>query len=91
MYRAKEIFQAKKVIIVTQEYHLYRAIYIAQQLGMEAYGVHADYRTYMGQFMRDCREILARCKDFAMTVFRPKPTYLGDPIPISGNGDVTND
>ena len=91
VYRAKEIFGAKKVIIVTQEYHLYRAVYIARQLGMEAYGVAADYRTYAGQLGRDAREILARCKDVAMTVFRPEPTYLGEPIPISGNGDVTND
>ena len=91
VYRAKEIFGAQKVIIVTQEYHLYRAVYIARQLGMEAYGVAADYRTYAGQLGRDAREILARCKDVAMTMFRMKPTYLGDPIPITGNGDVTND
>ena len=51
----------------------------------------ADYRTYAGQLGRDAREILARCKDVAMTMFRMKPTYLGDPIPITGNGDVTND
>ena len=91
VYRAKEIFGAQKVIIVTQEYHLYRAVYIARQLGMEAYGVAADYRTYAGQLGRDAREILARCKDVARTMFRMKPTYLGDPIPITGNGDVTND
>ena len=90
-YRAKAVFQAKKVIIVTQEYHLYRAVFAAQKLGLEAYGVSSDYRTYSGQLYRDCREILARCKDFAMTVFKPKPTYLGDAIPISGNGNVTND
>lgn len=91
MYRAKEIFQAKKVVIVTQEYHLYRAVYIARQLGMEAYGVAADYRTYSGQSARDIREVLARCKDFVMCLFKPEPTYLGDVIPVSGNGNVTND
>ena len=36
MYRAKEIFQADKIIIVSQEYHLYRAIYIARHMGIEA-------------------------------------------------------
>ena len=36
IYRAKEIFNCKKIIIVTQKYHLYRAIYIANQLGIEA-------------------------------------------------------
>lgn len=91
VYRAKEIFEADKVIIVTQEYHLYRALYIAKQLGVEAYGVSSDLNTYAGQSMRDFREVLARCKDWAMCIFKPEPTYLGDTIPVSGNGDVTND
>ena len=91
IYRAKAIFGAERVLIVTQEYHLHRALYIAEQLGVEAYGVNADYRTYRGQFMRDVREILARCKDVATTTFRVPPTYLGDTIPISGDGDATND
>ena len=91
MYRAKEIFKAEKVIIVTQEYHLYRALYIAEQLGMEAYGVSADLNRYAGQSMRDFREVLARCKDWAMCIFKPEPTYLGEAIPVSGNGDITND
>ncbi len=91
VYRAKEIFGADKVIIVTQEYHLYRAMYIAQALGIEAYGVDADYRNYWGQEARDMREILARVKDFAMTVFKPEPTYLGETIPISGSGELTHD
>ncbi len=90
MYRAKEIFGARKVLIVTQEYHLYRAVYIAEKMGMEAYGVAADYHTYRGQAMRECREILARCKDFATTLWMPKPTYLGTPISIHGSGDLTN-
>ena len=91
MYRAKEIFQATKIVIVSQDYHLYRAIYIAQSLGMEAYGVAADYRSYSGQSARDLREVLARVKDFGVCIFKPKPTYLGETIPIWGNGDDTND
>lgn len=91
MYRAKEVFGAKKIIIVTQEYHLYRAIYAAEQMGMEAYGVDADYRRYSGQLARDVREILARVKDWMTAEFKPLPTYLGEKIDISGNGDVTND
>ena len=63
VYRAKEIFEADKVIIVTQEYLLYRALYIAEQLGVDAYGVSSDLNTYAGQSMRDFREVLARCKD----------------------------
>ena len=91
VYRAKEIFEADKIIIVTQKYHLYRALYIAEKLGVEAYGVASDYHQYAGQTMRDCREILARCKDFFTTMIKPEPTYLGDVISISGNGDMTND
>ena len=91
MYRAKEIFQAQKVLIVTQDYHLYRAVYIARQLGIDAYGVDANYRNYSGQTARDVREVLARVKDFGTCVFMPEPTYLGEPIPIWGNGELTHD
>ena len=91
IYRAKEIFGAKKIVIVTQKYHLYRALYIANQLGIEAYGVGADPRQYVGATYRELREILARNKDFIKCIFKPKPTYLGDTIPVSGNGDITND
>ncbi len=69
MYRARDIFKAKKVLIVTQEYHLYRAIYVARKLGLDAYGVTSDLRDYGGQDFRDIREILARNKDFFFTVF----------------------
>lgn len=89
--RAKEVFGAKRIVIVTQEYHLYRALYIAEGLGLEAYGVAADGQTYAGQSMRDFREILARVKDFGTTMLKPEPTYLGEVISISGNGDLTND
>ena len=91
LYRAKEIFEADKIVVVTQEYHLYRTLYIAEKLGIEAYGVNADYHTYWGQSNRDAREILARCKDFIKTIFKPEPKYLGDAIPVSGDGDITND
>jgi len=91
VYRVKEIFGAKRILIVTQEYHLYRALYIARNFGLEAWGVAADYREYSGQFNRDVREILARIKDLGMCIFKPEPTYLGEAIPLSGSGDITND
>lgn len=91
LYRAKEIFCADRIIIVTQKYHLYRALYIAEQLGMEAYGVASDQHAYGGQMMREIREVAARCKDFVTTTMRPSPTYLGERISIRGNGDRTND
>lgn len=91
LYRAKEVFGAKKIVIVTQKYHLYRALYIADKLGLEAVGVAADYRGYTNQFFREVREILARNKDILTTTFGTKPTYLGETIPIDGDGDLTND
>ena len=91
LYRARDVFCAKKIIIVTQEYHLYRALYIAEKLGLEAYGVAADYRSYIGQQARDIREVLARVKDFGTSIFQPKPTYLGETIPVWGDGNLTND
>ena len=91
IYRAKEIFKAKKIVIVTQKYHLYRSLYIANKLGLEAYGVGSDPRQYVGAFYRELREILARNKDFLKCIFKPEPTYLGEAIPVSGNGDITND
>ncbi|HOJ11558.1 MAG TPA: ElyC/SanA/YdcF family protein [Clostridiales bacterium] len=91
MYRARDIFQAHKIIIVTQKYHLYRAMYIAEKLGLDAYGVASDPRQYVGQEYRELREVLARVKDFFKVIIKPEPTYLGQTIPVSGNGDLTND
>lgn len=91
MYRAKEIFQAEKILIVTQKYHLYRAVYNARALGLDAYGVASDPRTYVGQTYRSIREVLARNKDFIYSIIKPEPTYLGEAIPVNGNGDLTND
>lgn len=91
LWRAKEVFGVDKVIIVSQEYHLHRALHIADRLGIDAYGVSADYHTYFGQFMRDAREVLARNKDFALSIIRPEATIGGEPISLLGSGDVTND
>lgn len=91
MYRARDIFCAEKVIVVSQEYHLYRALYLAEKLGLEAYGVPALDVNYRGQAYREFREMLARAKDFCTAVIQPEPKYLGEKIPVSGNGDLTND
>lgn len=82
LYRALDIFCAEKLIIVTQKYHLYRSLYVAEKLGLQVVGVGADLHTYRGQSYRDLREILARNKDFLYTIYKPLPTYLGEKIPI---------
>lgn len=91
LYRAGYIFKVEKLTVVTQEYHLYRAVYIGNKLGIETYGVPAEKTLYYGQTSREIREILARDKDFVKCIFKSKPTYLGESIPVSGNGDLTND
>ncbi len=91
MKRAKEVFGVESAIIVTQKYHLYRAMYVGKMNGIEVCGVSASLDSYGRQLYYDVREYVARCKDFVMTLFNANPVFLGEPIDISGSGDVTND
>jgi len=91
IYRAKEIFLCDKVLIITQEFHIFRSLYIAKKLDLEAEGLSATLRHYSEETKFELREILARDKDFVKTIFKPKPKYLGDTIPVFGDGDITND
>lgn len=91
MYRARDVFSAHRVLIVTQKFHIYRALYIANALGLEAYGLTSDLREYANATYSQLRESLARVKDFFMVIFKPLPTYLGEVLPVNGNGNVTND
>lgn len=75
IFRAAKVYGYKKVIIVTQKYHLTRALYIAKQFGMDAYGVASDTREYKDQLKRDVREIAARSKDFLYCILKPEPEY----------------
>ncbi|MBP1760269.1 MAG: putative rane protein, partial [Firmicutes bacterium] len=86
LYRARDIFMVKKVIIVTQEYHLKRAVFVARELGLEAYGVASDKREYRGMAINNLREIAARNKDFIWAkLIKPEPTFLGESIPVFGD------
>ena len=89
IYRAKYIFGAEKVLIVTQEYHLPRALFIAESLGMETKGVCA-YGGFGGQIMRDVREVVARSKEIVYCLFKPEPKYLGDKIDLGGSASQTD-
>ena len=92
LYRARDVFTIKKAVVVTQQYHLLRALYIARVLGIEAYGVPSDKHVYPGMAYYQAREIAARAKAFLQVdIFKPKPKYLGNIIPISGNGILTDD
>ena len=91
MYRARDVFQVQDVIVVTQEFHAPRSVYIARALGLDAVGVVADRRTYMrsSQFKSDTRELLARVKAFLDVKRGAKPKFLGEEIPIQGDGRKT--
>lgn len=91
MHRARNVFGADKVIISTQTYHLYRALYDALGVGMEATGVPSDLHQYQQQIIWDVREAPARTKDLFMVLTDAPPTYGGDPIDLTGSGNVTDD
>lgn len=90
MYRAGSIFGAERVIVVTQEYHQYRALYIGKKLGLTACGVASDQRGYFGKTYREMREMLARFKDMFKALLHSKPVLGGNAIPISGSGLISH-
>lgn len=84
IYRAKEIFQVDSLIIVTQNFHLPRALYIAKKLGIDSCGKIADKHIYLKQSYMNRREILAKIKAWLDIIFHSDPKYLGDVIPVTG-------
>lgn len=90
MYRARHVFGAERVVVATQTYHLYRALFDAQGVGMQAVGVPSDYGEYLNQSWYDLREVFARAKDFFQVLFKTPPTFTGDPISLDQSGDVTD-
>ncbi|MBM7855150.1 SanA protein [Desulfohalotomaculum tongense] len=92
MYRARDIFCVKSAVVVTQKFHLPRAVYIANSMGINAKGVIADKHIYRGADYYEIREILARNKDFInVTLLKPKPKFLGPTLSITGDGRITHD
>ena len=75
IYRVKNVYKSNKVVIVSQRYHLYRALFLSDNLDLESYGVEADLRYYYGQWYREIRGILARNKDFIKGIIKPKAVY----------------
>jgi SanA protein len=88
-YRARDIFKVNEAILVTQDFHLDRALLTCNQLGIESVGVAADFVRPTGYSSRSLLQ--SEFREFpatAMTVFDllrdEKPTFLGDPLPIFG-------
>ncbi|SEG02366.1 protein SanA, affects membrane permeability for vancomycin [Eubacterium ruminantium] len=89
IYRAKYTYDIKKMVIVTTKYHLFRALYIADVFGIDAYG-YASKDVKSEAVYNNIREIFARDKDFISCILKPQSEVTGDKISIFGNGDVTN-
>ena len=88
MYRAKEIFGVETLLICTQDFHIARSVYIARNLGIDAYGYPCEDNG-INTRANKMRESLARVKAVADITVKRKPQYLGDAIPISGDGTLT--
>lgn len=91
MYRARDIFRVDSAVIVTQNFHLPRAVYIARKLGIGAVGISADRHHYPGSEIYDLREVPARVKAFGQVTVNSKPRFLGGVIPVDGDGRATHD
>jgi SanA protein len=84
MYRARDVFLIKSMIVVSQAFHLPRAVYIARYLGITTYGIVADRGHYL--FYNNIREIFGDVKALDNLLFDRQPKYLGKQIPITGDG-----
>jgi SanA protein len=91
MVRAREIFQIKEMIIVTQEFHLSRALYIAQKKGIDAVGFPAEMSNKSSLKSLEIRESLANLKAFWEVLIHKKPKFLGPAIPITGDSRLSYD
>ena len=90
MVRAGTIFNVKKAVIVTQSFHEYRALFIANHLGIEAIGFSSDQKRYSTYAYDNAREIAARVKDYLKLCFKMNDAVGGEVIDIHGDGTVSH-
>lgn len=91
MFRAREVFKVEKAIVITQKFHLPRAIYVGRKMGLELQGYVADHREYPGNAHFTRREWLANIKAWIELNIEKSPTYSGDAIPITGDSGLSHD
>ena len=89
MYRLKNVFSVQRCVVVTQEYHLYRALYDARAFGIDARGVSSSLSEYADMQSYEEREFLARIKDFAGVLTRMEPETKSQPVSLNQSGTVT--
>ena len=83
-YRARDIFRADSVILVTQDFHLPRALFLCNMLGVDAVGVPADIQYYrkISRAIWHFRETLATLDAINDIMYKKPIPVLGDPEPI---------
>jgi SanA protein len=91
MARAKQIFEVDSLVVVTQEFHLARSVFIARSKGLHAVGLVADKNPYKTIYYLWFRESLARVKASMEVLFQQSPVYLGEKIPITGDSQKSYD
>lgn len=89
MYRLRYVFGVQRCVVVTQEYHLYRAVYDAQSFGIEARGVASDLSDYANIDSFEQREFFARIKDFVSVITNAEPEKKSEPVSLNQSGTVT--
>lgn len=91
MYRARDVFQVNKAIVFTQNYHLPRAIYLGRKFGIELQGYSSDMQVYPALSRFKKREWLANIKAWFEININKRPTYVGSPVPITGDSSLSHD
>jgi SanA protein len=89
--RAKKVFLVEDIIVVTQEYHLYRSVFIGKFHGITTYGFISDKRNYLNIKSYKFREFFARVKAFTDILTNKEPKFPGPEIPINGKNTITLD
>lgn len=90
MVRARKVFEVHSAIVVTNGFHMSRALWLGKQAGLEVHGLAADRSSYgaFGRLAR-AREVLARVKAVEDVVTGADPKFLGPPVPVSGDASAS--
>jgi SanA protein len=90
MVRARTVFEVRSAIVVTQGFHMARALWLGKRAGLEIHGVAADRSGYGLEGKKSgVREIFARVKAVEDVVTGAKPRFLGPKVPITGSAQAS--
>ncbi|RVU26036.1 hypothetical protein EOT10_10560 [Streptomyces antnestii] len=76
--RAKKIFGVDRAVLISQGFHIRRAVALCEAAGVVSYGVGVDDRHDVTWYYGGTREVFAAGKAALDCVFRPDPRFLGE-------------